>query len=122
MNTPQTVAANHRSPAQPRPPLGLRATRDGTLPVTRTTADGHFSIVDFGTLVLDAEPGLVIRVHAGCMWVPQHREHCSVGVGPGEHFVVPSAGPLTVLATARTHVELAWPSLADARPLGRRRS
>lgn len=78
--------------------------------LTRARTAGTFSLPPQASIVVVAEPGLVIRVHSGCLWVPHHAEHCSIGVGAGERFVVDRAGTLTVLASGRTEVELEWPS------------
>lgn len=115
MNATQTQLPTDRPSRPPRSLLDSLAGADATSLFARPTAEGHFSIVDFGTLTIEAEPGLVIRVHAGCVWVPRHREHCSVDVAPGEQFVVAVAGPFTVLVIARTHVELVWPPRQAAR-------
>lgn len=77
---------------------------------TRANAEGTFSLLEYGSIDIDAEAGLVIRVHAGCLWAPHHEEHCSVGVSAGEQFIVKRAGRVTVLADRGTQVELGWPS------------
>lgn len=84
--------------------------------LNRATSGGSFSVVEYGAVRIDAEPGLVIRVHGGCLWVPHHEDHCSVGVGAGEHFVVGHPGRLTTLASRGTQVELVWPTHTDAAP------
>lgn len=81
--------------------------------LTRATTAGRFSLIERGPVAIDAEPGLIIRVHAGCLWVPHHEEYCSVGVGAGEQFVVRQAGRLTTMATDSTQLELEWPSHGD---------
>ena len=80
---------------------------------TRRTVGGPLSITVSGPIRIDAEPGLVVRVQSGCLWVPHAQEHCSVGVGPGEDFVVLHLGALTAMANERTQVELEWPAMAD---------
>ncbi len=85
------------------------AARSDEIAFTRSIAEGPFSLRDHGSIDIDAEPGLVVRVHAGCLWVPHHEEHCSVGIGAGEQFTVRSSGRLTVLATSGTQAELVWP-------------
>lgn len=84
---------------------------------TRSDTAGPFSLFEYGAIGIETEPGLVIRVHAGCIWVPNGDDHCSVGVGAGESFAVRGAGLLTALATPRTEVELEWPS--DIQPAAR---
>ncbi len=98
---------NFASPGAPAPGRAESA-------FTRVTTDGAFSLFEHGSIRIGAEAGLVIRVHAGCLWVPHHEEHCSVGVGAGEQFVVNRAGEVTVLASRGTHVELEWPSREHA--------
>lgn len=82
--------------------------------LTRSNCEGRFSVLGYGPVKLVAEPGLVIRVHTGCLWVPHHAEHGSVGVGAGERFVVRSACELTTLATDGTQIELDWPARSRA--------
>lgn len=111
MNTATAaVQPNHtqvvRHALAPRAPAPRRA--DSAF--SRSTTDGAFSLFEHGSISIDAEAGLVIRVHAGCLWVPHHEEHCSVGVGAGEQFTVQRTGRVTVLANRGTQVELQWPS------------
>jgi len=87
----------------------------GETAFSRANVEGAFSLPAYGSISLDAEAGLVIRVRAGCLWVPHHEEHCSVGVGAGEQFVVGRAGELTVLGSRGTQVEFEWPSHNAAR-------
>jgi hypothetical protein len=75
----------------------------------REIVSGPFTTSDHGPLPIIAEPGLVIHVRAGCLWVPHHEAHCSVGVGPGETFVVQQSGRITALATEGTEIEFDWP-------------
>lgn len=75
----------------------------------REIVSGPFSAPGHGPLPINAEPGLVIHVRAGCLWVPHHEAYCSVGVGPGETFVVQQSGRITALATEGTEIELEWP-------------
>jgi hypothetical protein len=75
----------------------------------RATAAGPFSI-PYGTVRVAAEPGLVVKVHSGLLWVPNHEEHCSVGLGAGEQMAVGQAGVLNVLASRVTQVEFLWPA------------
>jgi len=89
------------------------STNESTL--SRANVEGAFSLPAYGSISLDAEAGLVIRVRAGCLWVPHYEEHCSVGVGAGELFVVGRAGELTVLGSRGTQVEFEWPSHNAAR-------
>lgn len=84
--------------------------------LSRATTVGAFSLRERGPVTIDAEPGLVIRVHAGCLWLPHDELQCSVGVGAMEHFVVRRAGRLSAHGQRATEVELEWPALADARP------
>lgn len=114
-----TLATPIPTPISIRPAAGLAPLRLPPAPVdvladlypSSLHAEGPFSIVVRGTFTIDAVAGLVIRVHAGCLWVPDDEAQCSVGVGPAEHFVVPRAGRLTVLAAARTQLELGWPEV-----------
>jgi len=76
--------------------------------LTAATTEGVFSLFQHGPFSIRAEAGLVIRVNAGCLWVPDEEGHFSVGAG--SHFVVPRAGNLTVLSSRGTEVELEWPS------------
>ncbi len=85
------------------------AARSDEIAFTRSTTEGPFSLREHGAISIDAEPGLVVRMHTGCLWVPHHEEHCSVGIGAGEQFTVRSSGRLTVLATSGTQAELVWP-------------
>jgi hypothetical protein len=71
-------------------------------------------VVEYGAIGIETEPGLVIRVHAGCIWVQHDEDHCSVGVGAGEGFAVGGAVPLTALAMPRTRIELEWPADLEA--------
>jgi len=87
----------------------------GETTFSRANVEGSFSLSAYGLISLDAEAGLVIRVRAGCLWVPHQEEHCSVGVGAGEQFIVGRAGELTVLGSRGTQVEFEWPSRDVAR-------
>ena len=82
--------------------------------VDRSIIRGTFSLIADGPVSFNAEPGLVIRVHAGCLWIPGHQNAPAVAVAAGEQFVAPSAGRLTVRASRRTQVELEWPSHTQA--------
>ena len=75
----------------------------------REIVPGPFAAPGHGPLPIIAEPGLVINVRAGGLWVPHHEAHCSVGVGPAETFVVQQSGRITALATEGTEIELEWP-------------
>jgi hypothetical protein len=81
--------------------------------LSRATAVGPFSLCAHGPVAIDAEPGLVIRVRAGCLWLPHDEAQCSVGIGATEHFVVRSAGRLIAHGQRATELELEWPALAD---------
>jgi hypothetical protein len=94
-----------RSPKPQRPPEDA---------LGRDTVSGPFSTPGHGPLPIKAEPGLVIHVRAGCLWVPHHEDHCSVGVGPGEAFVVQQSGRITALATEGAEIELEWPPEVSA--------
>lgn len=78
---------------------------------TRETVGGPLSMQRFTTVCIDADAGLEIRVRAGCLWVPCRAEQCSVGVGPGERFVVRNADELLAYASERTELELVWPAI-----------
>ena len=77
----------------------------------REIVSGPSSAPGHDPLPIIAEPGLVIHVRAGCLWVPNHEAHFSVGVGvgPGETFVVQQSGRITALATEGTEIEFDWP-------------
>ncbi len=116
MNTAASSTASRHSASV----RAVGAHRAQNVPVGETTfsranVEGAFSLPTYGSISLDAEAGLVIRVCAGCLWVPHHEEHCSVGVGAGEQFVVGRAGELTVLGSLGTQVEFEWPSHNAAR-------
>jgi hypothetical protein len=85
------------------------------VPVTsldRLTAEGRFSLLQDAGVRIDGERGLVIRVHAGCLWVPNCDAGCSIGIGAGEDFRVGSDGAITAYGSRGTQVELAWPQRA----------
>jgi hypothetical protein len=110
MNTAIAVAQSTPSEAvRARSTSLARVDRRAGCEFTRATAEGIFSVVTHGSIGIDAEPGLVIRVHAGCLWVPRRDEHGSVAIGAGEHFVVDRASKLKALASSRAQVELEWP-------------
>jgi hypothetical protein len=77
--------------------------------LSRTMTAGRFSLCRRGPVTIDAEPGLVIRVLAGCLWLPHDEARCSVGIGAAEHFVVRRAGSLCAHGQRATEVELVWP-------------
>jgi hypothetical protein len=93
-----------------------RSSESELLPVgfdlTRSNVGGPFAVFERGALRIDAEAGTVIRVHAGCLWVPDDEEECSVGVGAGEQIRIRNAGLITTLAMRATQVELVWPEAA----------
>lgn len=82
--------------------------------LTRSDSGGHLSIFERGALRIDAEAGTVIRVHAGCLWVPDDAEQGSVGVGAGEQIRIRRSGLITTLALRATQLELLWPATSDA--------
>lgn len=93
--------------------------------LTRATIRGTFSLIGDDPVGIEAEAGLVIRVHAGRVQLPPREERPGVVVAAGEHVVVPCAGSLTVRASKRTQIELDWPvarrwrgSAPGARPGG----
>ena len=79
-----------------------------TLALSRATAGGRFSLTQDGPIQIDAASGLVIQVHAGCLWVPDPDEQCSVGVAAGECFEIRHAGELLAMGRRGTQAELVW--------------
>ncbi len=84
--------------------------------LSRTTTVGPFSLRERGPVMIDAEPGLVIRVHAGCLWLPHDEAQCSIGIGAAEHFVIRRDGSLCAHGQCATEVELVWPGRAGVLP------
>lgn len=68
-------------------------------------AEGNFSVLDSSPFTVEAEPGLVIHVHAGRLWVQQDGAP-TLDVTAGERLVLPGAGSLSVRGAACTHIEL----------------
>jgi hypothetical protein len=110
MKTALTTEPTARSKISVPQPSADGKSDNEIVALTRNTIEGPFSLFKHGPFSIEAEPGLVIRVLAGCLWVPNHEEHCSVSVGAGEHLVARRAGELTILAAAGTQVRLDWPS------------
>ncbi|WP_298829043.1 hypothetical protein [uncultured Piscinibacter sp.] len=101
---PESASATHDAEALP---LGFALTRANT--------GGRISVFERGALRIDAEAGAVIRVHAGCLWVPDPAEQCSVGVAAGEQICIGQSGSITTMAIRATQLELVWPERADRR-------
>jgi len=78
--------------------------------LTRDCVTGPLSLLGRVPVSIDAEAGLAIQVHSGCLWLPHHEDHHSVGVASDEVFVVQRAGTITALAERGTQVTLQWPS------------
>jgi hypothetical protein len=82
--------------------------------LSRANTVGALSNFDFGVLRIDAEVGMRILVHSGCLWVPHEEDHCSVGVSAGESFAVARAGVINAMSTRATQLELVWPAPTSA--------
>jgi hypothetical protein len=118
MNKAIALKPSHRVDAAPvRAPRVARIVRDEAPALAPSVVEGPFSLFADRPLSIAAEAGLVIRVDAGCLWVPDAQEQCSVAVGEGESFVVRHAGPLTVHGGRGTQVELVWPGARHAAAL-----
>lgn len=110
MNTTLTGADTARAKHLPlRTTVPAIANHSGRGRITRATTAGVFSVLRHGAVDIDAEPGMIVRVHAGGVRVPHHAEQCSVGLGAGEQLVVERADRLTLLADAGAQIELLWP-------------
>jgi hypothetical protein len=101
--------------SNPLPPLQPWPTRP-TFAFSRATASGRFSLTQDGPILLEADSGLVIHVHAGRLWVPDPAQQCNVGVAAAECFEIRHAGELLAMGRRGTQVELVWP--AHAVPAG----
>lgn len=115
-----TTSAFDLDPVRLRAAEGRRdvpaPTQDEAPPaLDRATADGPFSLLHDAAVDIAGEPGLVIRVRSGCLWVPNCDEGCSVGVGPDEEYQVTRAGVFTAYGSHATEVELAWPASPAAK-------
>ena len=99
LQTPETVRRSPPAPIAAAQPIAL----------DRDTAQGPFSFATHGPIGIDVEPGLRVRVLAGCLWLPDSAEQCSVGVGAGESFAPVDAGRIHAMARRGTQVELVWP-------------
>ena len=97
-------AAAHRAP-RPREPI---------FTIDRESVVGRLSIVGDGPVRVVAEPGLAIRVHAGCLWVPDPAQQASVAVMAGESFTLRRGGSLLAMACHGVQIEAIWPSAAAA--------
>lgn len=114
-----TTAIAALDPVQPRaaavPLRGPAPAQHEAPPVLdRLTADGPLSLLHDAAVSIAGEPGLVIRVQSGCLWVPNCDEGCSVGVGAGEVHEVAGHGVFAAYGSRGTEIELAWPTPAAA--------
>ncbi len=99
-------SAARASAARPAPAADAQAPM-----LARSIAAGAFSLLADGAMDIEAEAGLVIRVNAGCLWVPHFKEQYSVRIGAGESLVVRDTGDITVRGNRGTQIELFWPPL-----------
>jgi hypothetical protein len=105
----QIPTTNLLPPLQPWPTRPMFA-------FSRATVGGRFSLSEDGPMRIEADSGLDIQVHAGCLWVPDPAKQCSVGVAAGECFEIRQSGELLAMGRRGTQVELLWP--AHAVPTG----
>lgn len=105
--TPTALSTRPSRHAPVLPGAPERAPEPETL--TRAQLAGAFSIIGNGPLTLVAEAGMLIRIRAGAMWVPQPEFSCSTWFGAGEQVRVRQAGPMTLLPERGTEIELDWP-------------
>jgi hypothetical protein len=101
--------------SKPLPPLHPWPTRLA-FAFGHTTASGRFSLTQDGPIQIEADRGLVIHVHAGCLWVPDPAAQCSVGIAAGECLEIRHSGEWLAMGRRGTQVELVWP--AHALPAG----
>ncbi|MCW5634645.1 MAG: hypothetical protein KIT17_15025 [Rubrivivax sp.] len=70
---------------------------------------GRLSLIADGPVHIDAVPGLVVLVHAGCLWLPRPQAQGSVPLCAGEQAEWRGAGPLRFMAARGLEIELVWP-------------
>jgi Protein of unknown function (DUF2917) len=91
-------------------PRGIAFPRLKSGPITRTNADGRFSLLGNGHVSIASTPGLVIHVRRGTLWITQSRDADDHVVRAGERFVADRRGRLVISAFERGEVELEWPA------------
>ena len=102
------------TPTAARP---TRAPAADVFDLDRARVAGHFSLLHDGVLRIAAEPGLVLRVVAGCLWLPSEDAACSVGRMAGEQVTLARGGTLLASARRGTQIELVWPATNPPRCL-----
>jgi hypothetical protein len=86
----------------------------------RASCSGRLSLLADGPLRIDAEPGLCIRVHDGCLWLPATGNAVGMVLSNGQHAELDRAGPTWAMAMRRSEIELDWPAPPAAEATARR--
>lgn len=78
--------------------------------LTRAQIAGRLSIFGRSAVTVEAERGLVVRVHQGHLWIGQAHDTAYRQVRAGESYAVEHDGELVLRADTRSELEVAWPA------------
>lgn len=96
--TTENVSKNTTQPSVP-----------ASLPFTRDEIAGNFSMIGNGPIVIDAKPGVTLRVRSGLVQVCHHEDEGQQLIQGGQTIVLDRAGPVGLAAIDRAEVRLEWP-------------